>query len=453
MPYLLVSKELRGYQVFRFSTGVSIGRAQNNDIVFDGPEDLAISRHHALVQQEGSVFVLYDRSKNGTFINNDPIDHQVLTHGTTFQITDYSFTFIDDSAARSIEAAKGKDAKAVEKEQGLETLVIRGVTGAVGSREAAALKRQLAEEGVIIASEAMVNLYRDVRAVAGINVPVLILGEPGCGKEHVAHALHHYSGARGNFIALNCSSIPEGLFESELFGCVKGAFNNAIDKPGKLELAKNGTIFLDEIGDMNPALQPKLLRFMEDMEITRLGDTKVKRVRVRVVAATNQDLHAMMEQGSFREDFYQRLACIKLEIPPLRDRLEEIAPLAEFFVNRFSKEYRCKPARISPSAMKLLQGYPWPGNVRELKNVLLNVLVHVQGKTVYPSHLIAVCPGLGSKGAKSTEAFPSMQEMEKRHIVEALERSRWNKAEAARLLQISRDTLYNKIRKFGIEES
>ncbi|MBW2108328.1 MAG: sigma 54-interacting transcriptional regulator [Deltaproteobacteria bacterium] len=453
MPYLVVSKELKGYQVFRFSAGVSIGRAQSNDIVFDGPEDLAISRHHALVQQEGAVFVLYDRSKNGTFINNEPIDRQVLAHGTTFQITDYSFTFIDDAAARSIKGRRVQEAQGVEKEQGLETLVIRGMAGAVGSREAAALKQELAQEGVIIESEAMVNLYRDVRAVSGINVPVLILGEPGCGKEHIAHALHNYSRARGNFIALNCSSIPEGLFESELFGCVKGAFNNAIDKPGKLELAKNGTIFLDEIGDMNLALQPKLLRFMEDMEITRLGDTKIKRIRVRVVAATNQDLHAMMKRGGFREDFYQRLACIKLEVPPLRERVEDIAPLAEFFVNKFCEEYQWKTARISPSAIKLLQRYHWPGNIRELKNVLLSVLVHVHGKTVYPSHLTAVCPDLDSSGKVSAEAFPTMLEMEKRHIMEALEKSQWNKAEAARLLQISRDTLYNKIRKFGIEEA
>jgi transcriptional regulator with PAS, ATPase and Fis domain len=299
----------------------------------------------------------------------------------------------------------------------------------------------------------MIRLYRDAKTVAGIHVPVLILGEPGVGKEHIAHAVHNYSSAEGNFIALNCSSIPEGLFESELFGSVKGAFNTAVDKPGKLELADRGTIFLDEIGDMGLSLQPKLLRFIEDHEITRLGDTKPRKVKARVVAATNQDLKAMMAQNTFREDFYQRLACIKLEVPPLRERREDIPPLSEFFLKRFSKEQGWKTPSLSPSAIKLLADYHWPGNIRELRNTLLGAMIQVGGKTIYPRHLSAVSEELREASRKPDRSFLSIEEMEKKHIEDALEQAAWNKTEAAKLLGISRDTLYNKITKYKIKHT
>jgi DNA-binding NtrC family response regulator len=181
-----------------------------------------------------------------------------------------------------------------------------------------------------------------------------------------------------------------------------------------------------------------------------LGDTKTKKVNVRVVAATNQDLKAMMQRGAFREDFYQRLACIKLGVPPLRERREDIAPLTAFFLQKFSKEYHWTAPKISPNAMKMLMEHHWPGNIRELKNVLLSVLVQVQGKTIYPRNLSAVSEDLGAMAKRSPQSFLSMETMEKQHIVEALERAGWNKAEAARLLEISRDTLYKKIKKYNL---
>jgi transcriptional regulator with PAS, ATPase and Fis domain len=450
MPYLIMSRGSRGYRVFRFSNAVRIGRAESNDIVFSDVSDLAISRHHAYIQQEGDEHILYDRSKNGTFVDDARIDRCGLSHGTAFRIMDYVFTFVDDSAAESIEQ-KGIRGQlvAVQEEEGLgeETLVPVSREGD-DLLEVSVLKRRLLEEGIVVESEQMVALYQDVQAVAGINVPVLIVGEPGTGKEHVAHALHNYSGASGNFIPLNCSSIPEGLFENELFGCVKGAFSNAIDKPGKLELANGGTIFLDEIGDMSLSLQPKLLRFIEDKEITRLGDTRTRKVNLRVIAATNQDLKTMIERSAFREDFYQRLACITLEIPPLRERKKDIQPLAEFFMSRFSKEHNWKAPPISPTAMKMLMEYHWPGNVRELKNVLLGVLVHVKGKAIYPKHLSAVSSKLQAISRGPTRSFLSMEGMERMHIEDALARAGGNKTEAARLLEISRDTLYKKIKKY-----
>jgi transcriptional regulator with PAS, ATPase and Fis domain len=430
-----------------------MGRAESNDIVFDGAEDLAVSRHHAYIQKEGSDYVLYDQSKNGTFVDDERIDRYELAHGTAFQIMSCVLIFVDDSAAQDIgRRPKGGHGAALrgDEEPGLETLVPFGKKGSGEKGELLALKERFAQEGIVVESDQMISLYRDVQAVAGLNVPVLILGEAGTGKEHVAHALHNWSQAKGNFIALNCSSIPEGLFESELFGCVRGAFNNATDKPGKLELANGGTIFLDEIGDMIPALQPKLLRFIEDKALTRLGDTKTKKVNVRVVAATNQDLKDMMQRGAFRQDFYQRLACIKLQVPPLRERQDDIGPLTEFFLSTFSQEYDWKAPRISADAMKMLMAYHWPGNVRELKNILLSALVQVQGKTVRPRNLSTASIDFGKTVRQAGDTFMSMEDMERQHIVDALEKTEWNKAEAARLLGISRDTLYKKIKKYKI---
>ncbi len=203
------------------------------------------------------------------------------------------------------------------------------------------LKNRLAvKDETIIHSETMLRLYEDIRTIGPINVPVLILGEAGTGKELVASALHSFSNRQGTYVTLNCSAIPEGIFESELFGSVKGAFHNAVDKPGKLEMAHSGTIFLDEIGDMDLALQPKLLRFLENREITRLGDTRVKKLDVRVVAATNQDLGKMMQEKNFREDFFQRLSCFVLKVPPLRERKEDISLLINYFTNKFCQESR-----------------------------------------------------------------------------------------------------------------
>ncbi len=451
MPYLIMSKDSKGYRVFRFSNALKMGRADSNDVVLNDEDDLAISRHHAYIEQIDSSHVLHDRSKNGTFVDRSPIDWWRLSHGTVFRIENYHFTFVDDSAAESIAQKIGDLGFAVEDEDpGVETLVPVGRGLAGEPDEDTELKNRLFSEGIVVQNKNMFDLYRDVQAIAGINVPVLIVGEPGTGKEHVAHALHNYSKATGNLIALNCSSIPEGLFESELFGCVKGAFNNATDKPGKLELAKNGTIFLDEIGDMNLSLQPKLLRFIEDKKVTRLGDTKTTEINLRVLAATNQDLNAMMKRGAFREDFYQRLACIKLEVPPLRKRKDDIPHLAEFLLSRFSKKYHWKTPRISANAMKMLIQYDWPGNVRQLKNILLSALVHVRGKTIFPRDLSAVSEELQAMGIRPGKAFLSLEDMERRHLVEALEQADFNKTEAARLLGISRDTLYKKIKKYKV---
>jgi len=453
MPYLIINKDPMGYKVVKFSNSIRIGRMEDNDIFLNDPNDKAISRHHAYIDQKKEVYTLHDRSSNGTLVNNEYIKKYQLSHNDTFQIADYFFTFIEDSEAESIERKPpSRGDKAYKKDESFDdtaTIIIKKPS--VELQQTIDLKNRLKKEGIIVKSEKMIALYQDIREIAGINVPVLIFGESGSGKEKVAHILHVFSKAKGDFIALNCSSIPEGIFESELFGSVKGAFHDAADKPGKIELANNGTIFLDEIGDMNLSLQPKLLRFLEHKMLTRLGDTVIKNINVRVVAATNQDLKNMVKEKKFRHDFYQRLACIKLHIPPLRERKEDILPLAKFFLSKFSKEHNLKVHRISDEAKKMLLGYYWPGNVRELSNILLSASVRSRGRDIYPTHLSAVSEKIQASSKQPVkEEFLSMKDREKIHIKGALERTNWNKTDAARLLGISRDTLYKKLEKYNI---
>lgn len=455
MPYLIINKDSMGYRVVKFSNSIRIGRAEDNDIVLNDPNEKVISRHHAYIDQKKGVYTLYDRSSNGTTVENEYIKEYQLSHNVTFQIIDYFFTFIEDSEAESIERKPpNRGDKAYKKDESFDETVTEIIKKpSVELQPTIDLKKRLKKEGIIVESEKMMALYKDIREIAGINVPVLIFGESGSGKEKVAHTLHVFSKAKGDFIALNCSSIPEGIFESELFGSVKGAFHDAEDKPGKLELANNGTVFFDEIGDMNLSLQPKLLRFLEHKMLTRLGDTMIKNINVRVLAATNKDLLNMVKEKMFRHDFYQRLACIKLHIPPLRERKEDILPLAYFFLSKFSKEHNLKVHRISDEAKKMLLGYYWPGNVRELSNILLSASVRCRGNAISPTHLSAASEEIQMSSRQPVkEEFLSMKDIEKKHIKEALERTNWNKADAAKLLEISRDTLYKKIKKYNISK-
>lgn len=318
-------------------------------------------------------------------------------------------------------------------------------------RERESLKSRLAaKDETIVRSEKMVKLYEDIRTIAAINVPVFIQGEAGSGKEHVAAALHGFSGRKGAYIPLNCAAIPEGIFESELFGSKKGAYHEAIDKPGKLELAEGGTLFLDEVADMSLTLQPKLLRFLENGEITRLGDTRTRRLDVRVVTATNRDVVAMIRAGQFRDDLFQRLSCFTLKVPPLRERIEDIEPLARYFLNKFAAEYNWQPPRVSDGALQLLARSQWPGNVRQLRNVLLRLAVQSQGRPITERDILSLSEEFAAMEPARIEVFPSLEEVEKNHIRAALERAGGNISDAAALVGIARSTLYQKMKKYDI---
>ncbi len=308
------------------------------------------------------------------------------------------------------------------------------------------------DKDVIIRSDNMVRLYSDIKTISTINVPVLILGEPGTGKELVASALHDKSGRKGQYVTLNCSAIPEGIFESELFGSVRGAFHNAADRMGKIEQAHQGTLFLDEIGDMAQQLQPKLLRFLENQELTRLGDTKVRKLDVRIVAATNQNLKEMIQEKRFRADLFQRLSCFSLRIPQLRDRHDDIEPLTYFFLNKFSEEYGLPVSTISPKAIDILKRYQWPGNVRELRNTILRLTVYAQGTVITPEALLHLMDEAENTEFEKVSSFPSLEEMEKKHIKGALKYADWNISDASKMLGIARSTFYKKLKKYEIDD-
>ncbi len=318
-------------------------------------------------------------------------------------------------------------------------------------RERESLKVRLAsKDETIIRSDKMVKLYEDIRTIAPINVPVFISGEAGSGKEHVAAALHSFSGRKGAYIPLNCAAIPEGIFESELFGSKKGAFHEAVDKPGKLEMSEGGTLFLDEVADMALSLQPKLLRFLENGEITRLGDTRVRKLDVRVVTATNRDVAAMIGEQRFRDDLFQRLSCFTLKVPPLRERVEDIEPLTRYFLKKFAEEYNWKEPSISDNGLQLLAQYSWPGNIRQLRNVLLRLAVQSQGKLISEREIAALSEEFGTAEPAKIDVFPSLEELERNHIRAALERADGNISDAAALVGIARSTLYQKMKKYDI---
>ncbi len=315
-------------------------------------------------------------------------------------------------------------------------------------REALGHKYQF--ENIIGRSAAMQEIFATVVRVAGTRATVLLAGESGVGKDMIARAIHHHSPRRDRpFVKINCTALPENLMESELFGYEKGAFTGAnISKPGKFEAADTGTVFLDEIGDVPPGIQVKLLRVLQDREFERLGSNKVMHTDVRVVAATNVDLRAALEQGTFREDLYYRLNVVPMDIPPLRERKEDIPYLVEHFAGKFGGE-------ISDEAMERLQGYHWPGNVRELENVVERSILLAKGPRVEAAD-VRIDTGVARQRATSLadHFLPegvTLDEYEQSIIREALKRANGNKSQAARLLGLTRNALRYRLAQMGIE--
>ncbi len=325
-----------------------------------------------------------------------------------------------------------------------------------------AVGKRFSFENIIGESEAMQKVFRTVMAVAPLKTTVLITGESGTGKELIAKAIHYNSPRKDKpLVTLNCAAIPENLLESELFGHEKGSFTDAVDKKiGQFELAHTGTIFLDEIGEMSSALQAKLLRVLEQGEIMRVGGDRPIPVDVRVVAATNRNLQQAIQEGRFRSDLYYRLNVVSLEIPPLRERREDIPHLIRHFLDLKSKELGLPRREITPAAVDRLLQYPWPGNVRELENVIERVLVLSPGEgPIGPEHLprdLIEGPSVAIhvreqvlSGYKSLAE--AVDEFERDIISEALQRTHYNQTRAAAVLGTTRRILKYRMDKLGIE--
>jgi len=296
---------------------------------------------------------------------------------------------------------------------------------------------------IITRNEKMLNIKNDLPLIAKTNATVLILGESGTGKELIASAIHELSGRRGNLVKINCAAIPEDLLESELFGYEEGAFTGARKggKIGKFEFANNGTVFLDEIGDMPLTLQAKLLRVLEEKHFERIGSNQTIAVDLRFIAATNKDLKKLMHEGKFREDLYYRLNVIKIEIPPLRERKEDIPILAEYFLKILETKYNKVAPKISDQILNLLIDYSWPGNIRELLNVLERAVISCQREFFTEDNFNFLQDVNLQKG-----------EDEKHLILKLLQEFKGNKSKVAKHLNISRVALYHKLKKYQIFE-
>src|SRR4029077_5451379 len=312
-----------------------------------------------------------------------------------------------------------------------------------------ALGRQYNHPNVVARSAKMQEVLALVERVAATPSTVLIGGESGVGKDLIAHLIHQRpSRSSGPFVKINSTAIPENLLESELFGYEKGAFTGATaSKPGKFELADKGTLFLDEIGDVPPAIQVKLLRVLQEREFERLGGTRTIKVDVRLIAATNRDLRAALEDGTFREDLYYRLNVVAIDIPPLRDHKEDIPALANYFLEKFARESGKPVQSITPAAMRLLVDYHWPGNVRELQNVIERAVTLSAGTQldVDDIHLDSVSRRAATVAADAnSRAIPAgftLEQWEEEIIREALKAANGNKSQAARALGLSRNAL------------
>jgi DNA-binding NtrC family response regulator len=300
----------------------------------------------------------------------------------------------------------------------------------------------------------MQEVFTKIRRVALHFRTALITGATGTGKELVARALHHLSPASADrFVVCTCSALVESLVESELFGYVKGAFTGAIpDRVGLFESADGGVIFLDEIGELSPGAQAKLLRVLQDHRVRRVGSSVSRDVDLRVIAATNRDLRSMVREGEFREDLY-RLAVVEIALPALANRREDLPLLERYFVERFAAEYKKPIAGLTRRAQSRMATYSWPGNIRELESVIGNACMMADGKFVDISDLPDRIRDQSSEQSSTDEAFFSLEEVQRRHVMRVLERVGGNKARAAEILGVGRATIYQLLSRMKLEKS
>jgi DNA-binding NtrC family response regulator len=419
---------------------VTVGRAPDNQIVID---DASVSRHHAVIDLGPPVTIEDLGSANGTRVRPEQSSAETielveakLDPGVKWEIA-VNDPFNVGSALCVLRIASD------------ETVASAGTPRRSGSGERADLP------GVIVKAPETRKVYDLAARIAQGPINVLILGETGSGKEVLAQAIHRQSPrASGPFVVLDCAALPEALAESELFGHEKGAFTGAAGaKEGLFEAADQGTIFLDEVGELTPAIQVKLLRVLEDGKVRRVGATAPKPVDVRVVAATNRDLAGEVKKGTFRQDLYFRLNGMTLTLPPLRARGEELHDLARLFAERTAKVMGGEAPEITPEALAVLAAHSWPGNVRELRNVIERAVVLAAAGKITPEHLMiestsaaAAAPPL-EDGASLKD---DLEAIERKRILDALEKCGGNQTKAAELLAMPRRTLVARLSEYGL---
>jgi transcriptional regulator with GAF, ATPase, and Fis domain len=422
----------------------SIGRAPGNTIVLDEPH---VSRHHTVVRiSEGGTYLISDLgSSNGTYLNaRRVLLPERLRHRDVIKIGAVTLTFMHAASERPQAPSTGSDDYTMTGEEPRHELTVVG-TG-----------------------PAMEAVFRLMTKAAGSTIAVLIQGETGTGKELVARAIHAVSArGRGPFLAVNCAAMPETLLESQLFGHRRGAFTGADrDRVGLFEAATGGTLLLDEIGEMPLAMQAKLLRVLQEGEVTPVGDTRPRPVDVRVLSATNRDLSLGVTARRFREDLFYRLASFPIVLPPLRERREDIPVLVERFATHAAHAHRKRIDGIAPEAMECLQRFDWPGNVRELQNEVQRAVVLAEhGETLCVEHLSPRLrsgpvaeeesePIAGEEPAAGAEPAAQLREaraqFEARHIADVLRQQGGNVSRAAVVLGLSRMQLHRKLKEYGI---
>jgi two-component system NtrC family response regulator len=365
----------------------------------------------------------------------------------------------------AVQAMRLGAADYLTKESTRDEIVLR-LRNILGSADLAEENRRLRTtisrleefDEIVGVSQAIGRLKAQIAEIAANDVSVLIQGATGVGKELVARALHRASPReRGPFVEVNCAALPdENLFLSELFGHERGAFTGALTrKRGRFELADGGTLFLDEIGELGPLAQARLLKAVETLEFHRLGSERPSRVNCRLLFATNRDLAQEVKEGRFREDLYYRVNIFPIEVPPLRARPEDVAPLARFFAARFAEKHGLESPTFSDEALAVLRGNPWPGNVRELRNVVERLAIRFRGRTITPEDLAEL--NLGGSGASVAfgaiilpEGGVDLEAVERELVMQALRRSDWNQRQAAELLGISVDRMNARVKKFGL---
>ena len=349
----------------------------------------------------------------------------------------------------------------------VEALIKKGLDRIRLRKEVEWLRAQYQEKfrsgGIIGVSQKMKDLLELAEKLAqGSETTVLIEGETGTGKELLAEYVHFLSPRSSfPFIPINCGAIPKDLFESELFGYEKGAFTGALEKGkmGRVESAEKGTLFLDEVGELSPSAQVKVLRVLEEKEYFKVGGVDKKKADVRIIAATNKDLESEVKKGNFRDDLYFRLNVVKLQIPPLRERKEDILPLFRFFLNRFNEQFKKGFVQISTEAEEKILVYPWTGNIRELRNAVERIVLLEKGDTILGKHFSFLSEGteLPEEGVQFKPHLPSqgiiLDEVEKHYILEALKIKKGNKLQAAKMLGISRSALLYRMQKYGIKNA